>query len=82
MQQQLPQLTHEMWYFWHAALWDCKRGTQSPTALTQSSLSGLVGAILDASRKSSLAMRTAKSLQLRLAARHVSKCGPSAAPFS
>ena len=75
VQEQLPEVVHQLWYTWHAALWDCSRSPHSPSVLTQSSLSGLVASVLDSSRKSSLSARTTKSLQLRLAARHLSKCG-------
>lgn len=72
-QEQLPELVHQMQYTWHAALRSCSSRLQGPTTLSQSSLSGVVAAVLQDSHKSSLAERTAKSLQLRLAARHVAR---------
>lgn len=74
VQEQLPELVHQLWYSWHAALWDCSRRPYGPSGVMHSSLSGLVVTVLSGSRKSSLATRTTKSLQLRLAARHLSKC--------
>lgn len=69
--EQLPEIVHELWYRWHLA-----SASGRHSMLTGSALGSMVTEALDVGSRVSLAGRTAKSLQLRLAARHVARCTP------
>ena len=83
---ELATLVHDMWFTWHAARWTCslsRLGAGSSACGAEGiSFAGqegpvrsrLVAGILDGGRQASLSTTAAKALQLRLAARHVSRC--------
>ena len=84
----LATLVHEMWFAWHAARWTCSLirlgpgsddGRAEPALAAQEGAvrSRLVAAILDGGKQASLSTTAVKALQLRLAARHVSRCSLS-----
>ena len=61
-------LMHNMWYAWHQHVWHAGRALPAGMA----ALTGMVQRVLSGER-TPLAERAGKALQLRLAARHLSR---------
>lgn len=72
--EQLPRLTHNLWYTWHQHVW----ATRQVLSAGRAELSSMVEHIMT-SERTPLAERAGKALQLRLGARHLSRSAASSA---
>lgn len=75
---QLASLLHELWYSWHASLWQNRLCLVLPTAgpalLHSACRNRLATDLVAASSSTPIVHHQAKALQLQLLVRHMARC--------